>query len=67
MSYETIGKLVDRWVDDKEFRKQVRHNAEMAVRESGIPLTPDEWAVLHKIDWHSSDEQLQERISKFFT
>lgn len=65
MSYETIGKLVDRWVEDKDFRKQVRRNAEMAVRESGIQLTPDEWTVLHRIDWKVSDEQLQERISKW--
>lgn len=66
MSYETIGKLVDRWVEDKEFRKRVRLNAEQAVREAGIPLTPDEWAVLHRIDWKASDEQLQERITKAF-
>lgn len=64
MSYESIGKLVDRWIEDKEFRKAVRRNAEMAVRDAGIPLAPDEWAVLHRIDWKTSDEELQSRISK---
>lgn len=66
MSYESIGKLVDRWIEDKEFRKQVRLDAERAVRDSGIPLAPDEWAVMHKIDWKMSDEDLQGRISKLF-
>lgn len=64
MGYESIGKLVDRWLEDKEFRKQVRLDAERAMRDSGIPLTPEEWNVLHKIDWKVSDDELQGRISK---
>lgn len=64
MSYESIGKLVDRWIEDKEFRKQVRLDAERAVRDSGIQLVPDEWAVMHRIDWKVSDEELQSRASK---
>lgn len=64
MGYESIGKLVDRWLEDKEFRKQVRLDAERAIRDSGIPLTPEEWNVLHKIDWNVSDDELQGRISK---
>lgn len=64
MSYAEIGKLVDRWIEDKEFRKQVRLNAEMAIRQAGIQLTPEEWHVLHCIDWKASDDELQARISK---
>ncbi len=66
MSYESIGRLVDRWIEDKEFRKQMRMDAERAVRESGIPLAPDEWKVLYKIDWKTSDNELQGRITKLF-
>lgn len=64
MSFESIGKLIDRWVADKEFRKQVRLDAERAVRDSGISLTPSEWGVLHKINWKVSEDELQARISK---
>jgi hypothetical protein len=64
MSYEAMGKLIDRWVEDKEFRKQMRLDAEMAVRRSGIQLAPEEWEVLRKVDWKMPDEELQSRISK---
>lgn len=64
MSYEAIGRLVDRWIEDKEFRKQVRLDAERAVRDCGISLAPDEWAVMHRIDWKMSDGDLQSRVSK---
>lgn len=64
MSYENIGRLVDRWVEDREFRKAVRLNMEMAVRNAGIPVAPEEWDVLKRVDWKLSDEELQARISK---
>lgn len=64
MSYEAMGKLIDRWVEDKEFRKEMRLNAEMAVRKSGIQLAPEEWSVLHQVNWKMPDDELQARISK---
>jgi hypothetical protein len=66
VSYESVGQLIDRWVVDKEFRKAVRRNAEMAVRETGVPLTPAEWDAIKRVDWTVKDEELQSRISKYF-
>lgn len=64
MSYENIGRLVDRWVGDKAFRKAVRLNMESAVRDAGIQIVPEEWDILKRVDWKLSDEELQSRVSK---
>lgn len=64
MRYEAMGKLIDRWVEDKEFRKQMRLDAERAVRQAGIQLAPEEWGVLHEVNWKMPDDELQSRISK---
>lgn len=64
MSHETIGKLIDRWINDPAFRQQMRADPEGTVKRSGTQLDADEWAALRNVDWQLSDEQLQSRISK---
>ena len=64
MSRETVGKLVDRWMNDAEFRRAMRADPEGAVKRSGFDLGSDEWAALRTIDWSQSDDQLRARASK---
>lgn len=64
MSHETVGKLVDRWMNDAEFRRALRADPEGTVKRSGFELGADEWAALRAIDWGLSDEQLRARASK---
>lgn len=64
MSYEQVGRLVDKWVNDQEFRKQLKANPQEAIKKSGVSLAPEEWAALKKIDWSKSDQELQALISK---
>ncbi len=64
MSYEAIGKLMDRWVNDPNFRTELRKDPATAVRESGAQLNKEELAALKQVDWNCSDEELKTRLNK---
>jgi hypothetical protein len=64
MSQLNIQKLMDRWVNDPEFRKAMREDAEGAIRRAGITLSPTEKAALQQVNWDLSDEALNPRSSK---
>lgn len=64
MGFEDIGKVVDLWMNNPEFRKKFRQNPDDCVRSSGLTLSADEWTSLKKIDWTLSDEDLKTRINK---
>lgn len=64
MSYENIGKLVDRWVEDATFRQSLRKDPDAAIRQCGVGLTKEEVSMLKSIDWSLSDEDLKSRITK---
>lgn len=64
MGYEDVGRVIDRWMNDPDFKKQLRQNPDECVRKCGIKLNTDEWAALKKVDWTLSDEDLKTRISK---
>jgi len=64
MSRAAIGVLIDRWLNEPEFRAAVRRDPEVAVRASGVELDAEEWAALGAIDWNLSDEELNSRLSK---
>jgi len=61
MSREAIEEMVDRWMNDLEFRQAVQRDAEAAVRAAGFELDADEWSALKAIDWNMSDEELMTR------
>lgn len=63
MSRQAIGQLIDRWLNDPEFRKKVRQDPEGAVKMSGVALAADELAAVKKIDWKLSDEELTKRAN----
>lgn len=64
MSREAIEELIDRWMDDANFRASVRRDPEGVVRATGLELDVDEWAAIRKIDWSLSDEELSSRANR---
>lgn len=63
MTREAVEQLIDRWMNDPDFREQVRVDPLGAVQRSGAQLDADELAALRDFDWSASDEQLEARIS----
>ena len=63
MSRAAVGTLVDRWMNEPDFRAALRQDAETTVRASGADLSGEEWDALRRIDWSLSDEELQTRIN----
>lgn len=63
MSRESIERLIDRWMNDMEFREQLRADPEGAVRATGEELSEDEWEALRKVDWTLSDDDLMAHAS----
>lgn len=66
MSYQSMGQLIDKWMTDGEFRKNLRKDPEGTFKRSGLTLSQDEWTAIKQIDWKQSDEQLKSRINKLF-
>lgn len=64
MSYENVGKIVDRWMEDAAFRQNLRKDPEGAIRQCRITLTKEEMTMLKTVDWKLSDEELKSRITK---
>ncbi len=64
MGYETVGKLIDKWINDPGFRFAFRKDPEAVIKKMKIQLSDDELATLKKVDWNCSDEDLKTRISK---
>ncbi len=64
MAYEEVGKLIDKWINDQEFRTQLRANPETAIKNTGVSLSQEELAAVMKIDWSQNDQELQSLISK---
>lgn len=63
MSRETVGKLIDQWINDPEFHRQMRADPAGTVERCGVRLEPDEWAALRNVDWSLSDEELRGRAN----
>lgn len=64
MSYQAIGQLVDKWMTDGEFRKNLRKDPEGTLKRSGVSLSQEEWAAFKSIDWNQTDDQLRTRINR---
>jgi len=59
-----MQQLADRFVNDANFRDQMRQDPEGAAERSGLPLDEEDKQALKSIDWGGSDEELHERVSK---
>jgi len=63
MSRAAVETLIDRWMNEPDFRAALRQDAEAAVRSSGADLSAEEWDALRRIDWSLPDEELQARVN----
>ncbi len=61
---ESMQQLTDRFMNDAEFREQMRQDPEGAAGSSGLQLDEEDRQALRSIDWSGSDEDLKERVSK---
>ena len=61
---EAMQQLTDRFMNDADFREEMRKDPEGAAERSGFALDNEDRQALKSIDWGSSDEELKERMSK---
>ena len=61
---EAMSQLAERFMNDADFREQMRQDPEGAAELSGLPLDEEDKQALRSVDWSGSDEQLKERVSK---
>jgi hypothetical protein len=64
MSREAVETLIDKWMNEPEFREEIRRDPEGAVSRTGVVLDKVEMEALRSMDWNASDEELQARASK---
>ena len=64
MSRASVQLLMDRWINEPEFRIGMRNDPENTIRGSGVALDDDEWAAVRGMDWSLPDAELQARINK---
>ena len=61
---ESMQQLTDRFMNDGQFREQMRQDPEGAAERSGYQLDDEDKQALKSVDWSSSDEELSQRVSK---
>ncbi len=61
---EAMQQLAGRFMEDAEFREEMRQDPEGAAERSGYQLDEEDRQALKSMDWSGSDEELQDRISK---
>ena len=61
---EAMQQLADRFMNDAEFREQMRQDPEGAAERSGLQLDDEDKQALRSVDWSGSDEELNQRVSK---
>ena len=66
---QLIELLTDRFLNDPEFREQMRLDpegtAEVFGHSHGVQLNEEDRQGLRNLDWSLPDEKLNERVSKF--
>ncbi len=61
---EAMQQLADRFMNDADFREEMRQDPEVAAERSGYELDEEDRQALRSVDWSGSDEELKERVSK---
>jgi hypothetical protein len=61
---DSMQQLTDRFINDADFREQMKRDPAGAAARSGLPLDEEDKQALRSIDWSGSDEELKERVSK---
>jgi hypothetical protein len=63
MNHETLGRLIDRWSSDVNFREEMRADPLAAIERAGVVLSAEQKTAIEAIDWKLSDQALAERAS----
>jgi hypothetical protein len=63
---EAMQQLADRFMNDEQFREEMRQDPEGVAERSGYHLDDEDKQALKSVDWSGSDEQLNDRVSKIF-
>jgi hypothetical protein len=61
---ESMQQLADRFMNDADFREQMRQDPEGTADSTGLPLDEEDKQALRSMDWSGSDEELKARVSK---
>ena len=61
---EAMQQLTDRFMNDADFREEMRQDPEGAAERSGYQLDEEDRQALKSVDWSGSGEELRERVSK---
>lgn len=61
---EAMQQLADKFLNDPEFREQMRQDPEGTAERSGLQLDEEDRRTLRGIDWNQTDEELRPRVSK---
>jgi hypothetical protein len=59
-----MQQLADKFMNDAEFRDQMRQDPEGAAEREGFALDEEDRQALKSMDWSGSDEALNDRVSK---
>ena len=63
---ESMQQLADRFMNDAQFREEMKQDPEGAAERSGYELDEEDRQALRSMDWSGSDEELNERVSKAY-
>ena len=61
-----MQQLTDRFMNDPEFREQMRQDPEGTAERAGVKLNEENRQTLQSINWSESDQELRPRVSKTF-
>ncbi|HMS40828.1 MAG TPA: Os1348 family NHLP clan protein [Pyrinomonadaceae bacterium] len=64
MSRQAVEQLIDKWMDDADFRAEFRQNPETAIQNGSYELDKAEWQAIKAMDFSASDEELMSRANK---
>jgi hypothetical protein len=62
---EAMQQLTERFMNDADFREEMRQDPEGTAQRSGLQLDEEDRQALKSIDWSGSNEELKERVSKY--
>ena len=62
---ESMQQLADRFMNDAQFREEMKQDPEGAAERAGFQLDDEDKQALKSVDWSGSDEELKERTSKY--
>ena len=60
-----MQQLAERFMNDAYFRERMRQDPEGTAEREGFALDEEDRQALRSTDWSGTDEQLNERVSKY--